>query len=255
MGFNFSIYFTLPALKKRVLIISFPVAQKKALLLKKIQKLIKLRKQGKMKRTPNRRQLKNYLIANKIHFKLMLANLILLLLVVAVIIGSVLFPFYHEIFKIDDIYAQNYSAKFFIVLLERLSFALVVVFIISLIYQMIINHKFCGPLVNFSNTFQKISQGDLTRKIYLRRYDFLKNEAAQVNNMIDFLSDHIMTFKKNHSRLISTLNEVSGIEMEQAEYKETIEIIRKQADICHNHLSIFKIDGKHDRDIEQGSDM
>jgi methyl-accepting chemotaxis protein len=205
-----------------------------------------------MKRTANRRQLKNYLIANKIHFKMMLANLILLLLVFAVIIGAVLFPFYHEIFKIDDIYAQHYSAKFFVVLLERLSFALIAVFMISLIYQMIINHKFCGPLVNFSNTFQKISQGDLTRKIYLRRYDFLKNEADQVNDMIDFLSDHIMTFKKDHGRLISTLNEVSGSEMERAEYQKALETIRKQADIFHNHLSIFKIDGKHDRDSEHG---
>jgi methyl-accepting chemotaxis protein len=182
-------------------------------------------------------------------------NLILLLLVFAVVIGGVLFPFYQEIFKVDNIYAQHYSAKFFIVLVERLSFALIAVFIISLIYQMIINHKFCGPLVNFSNTFQKISQGDLTRKIYLRRYDFLKNEAAQVNNMIHFLSDRIMTFKKDHGRLISTLNEVSGREMEQAEYQESLETIRKQAYICHNHLSIFKIDGKHDRDNEYGSDM
>jgi methyl-accepting chemotaxis protein len=208
-----------------------------------------------MKRTANHRQLKNYMIANKIHFKMMLANLILLLLVVAVIIGVVLFPFYREIFKIDDIYAQHYSAKFFIVLLERLSFALVAVFVMSLIYQMIINHKFCGPLVNFSHTFKKISQGDLTRKVYLRRHDFLKNEAAQVNDMIDFLSDHIMTFKKDHGRLISTLNEVSGSEMERAEYQKALETVRKQANICHDHLSIFKIDGKHDRDSEHGSDM
>ena len=141
---------------------------------------------------------------------MMLANLTLMLLVFAVVIGAVLYPFYHEIFRIDDIYAQHYSAKFFIVLLDRLSLALIAVLLISLIYQMIINHRFCGPLVNFSHTFKKISQGDLTRKIFLRRYDFLKNEASQVNDMIDFLSDHIMTLKKDHEQLLSKLNEVSG---------------------------------------------
>ena len=154
-----------------------------------------------MRRTANRRQLKNYLIANKIHFKMMLANLTLMLLVITVVIGGVLYPFYHEIFKINDIYAQHYSAKFFVVLLDRLSIALIAVLLISLIYQMIINHKFCGPLVNFSNTFKKISKGDLTRKIYLRRYDFLKNEAAEVNDAIDFLSDHIKTLKRDHEQL------------------------------------------------------
>jgi hypothetical protein len=88
--------------------------------------------------------------------------------------------------------------------------------------------------------------------VYLRRYDFLKNEAAQVNDMIDFLSAHIMTFKKDHGRLISTLNEMSGSEMERAEYQKALETIRKQVDIFHNHLSIFKIEGKYDRDSEYG---
>lgn len=208
-----------------------------------------------MKRAANQRQLKNYLFANKIHFKMMLANLILMLLVVAVFIGAVLYPFYHEIFKINDIYAQHYSAKFFVVLLDRLSLALIAVLLISLIYQVIINHKFCGPLVNFSNTFKKISQGDLTRKIFLRQYDFLKNEAAQVNDMIDSLSNHIMTIKNDHDCLLSTLKEVSGNEMERVEYQNTLETLRKQADICQNHLSVFKIDGKSDREHEHRSDV
>jgi hypothetical protein len=61
-----------------------------------------------------------------------------------------------------------------------------------------------------------------------------------------------MTFKKDHGRLISTLNEMSGSEMERAEYQKALETIRKQVDIFHNHLSIFKIEGKYDRDSEYG---
>jgi len=208
-----------------------------------------------MKRTANRRKLKNYLITNKIHFKMMLAILILILLVFVVILGMVLFPFYHEIFKFDDMYAQHYSAKFFIVLLDRISLAFFAVLLIGLIYQMIINHKFCGPLVNFSNTFKKVTQGDLTRKIFLRRYDFLKNEAAQANDMIDFLSDHIRTIKKNHGRLLSTLKEMSGSEMERAEYQNALETLRKQADICQNHLSVFKIEDRSDQENKHRSQM
>ena len=201
-----------------------------------------------MKRTHNRRQLKNYLIANKIHFKMMLANLALMLLIFIVILGEVLVPFYHEMFKIEDIYAQHYSAKFFIVLLDRISLALLAVLLISLIYQMIINHKFCGPLVNFSHTFKKVAQGDLIRKVYLRRYDFHKNEAAQVNNMIDFLSDHIKTLKKDHEQLLSTINGVSGSQMELSENQNVLEALKKQADICNEHLSVFKIDGIDDQE-------
>lgn len=177
---------------------------------------------------------------------MMLANLMLILMVFAVVIGAVLYPFYNEIFRIDDIYAKHYSAKFFIVLLDRLSLALIAVLLISLIYQMIINHKFCGPLVNFSHTFKKIIQGDLTRKIYLRRYDFLKNEAAQVNDMIDSLSDHIMTLKKDHDHLLSAIEDMSVVEVERAEYQNAVETLKKQAHICQEHLSVFKIEGNSD---------
>jgi methyl-accepting chemotaxis protein len=208
-----------------------------------------------MRRTANQRRLKNYLIANKVHFKMMLANLILMLLVFAVILGAVLFPFYHEIYKIDDMYAQHYSAKFFVVLLDRMSLALIAVLLISVIYQMIINHKFCGPLVNFSNTFKKVIQGDLTRKIFLRRYDFLKNEAAEVNDMIDALSEHIMTIKKDHDLLMATLEDVTAGEMEPTEYQNALNTLKKQADICHKHLSVFKIDDISDRENKQRSDM
>ena len=208
-----------------------------------------------MKRTANPRQLKNYLFANKIHFKMMLANLILMLLVFAIILGTVLFPFYHEIFSVNDIYAQHYSAKFFVVLLDRLSISCLVILLLGLLYQVMINHKFCGPLVNFSNTFNKISQGDLTRKIFLRRYDFLKNEAAQVNDMIDALSEHIMTLKKDHDLLIATLEDVTAGEMEQSEYQNALETLKKQADICNRHLSIFKIDGISDRENKHRPDM
>jgi signal transduction histidine kinase len=195
-----------------------------------------------MKREANRRQLKNYLVVNKFHLKLLIVNLIYVLLIFAVIIGMVLLPFYQDIFKINDLYAQHYSAKFFIVLLNRVSIALFVILLFIFLYQIMVNHKFCGPLVNFSNTFQKITQGDLTRKIFLRRYDFLKNEAAQVNDMIDFLSDHIMVLKKDYGRLLSTLEDKSDAQMDQNEYQKLLEILKNQADICNQHLSVFKID-------------
>ena len=189
-----------------------------------------------MKREANRRQLKNYLVVNKFHLKLLVINLIYVLFIFAVIIGEVLFPFYQDIFKINDLYAQHYSAKFFIVLLNRLSIALLVILVFIFLYQVMVNHKFCGPLVNFSNTFRKISQGDLTRKIFLRRHDFLKNEAAQVNGMIDSLSERIMTLKKDHDSLLSALEGMSKVEMAQGEYQDALETLKKQADICNKHL-------------------
>ncbi len=196
-----------------------------------------------MKRTVNQRKLKNYLIANKTQLKIALANLILMVLVFAVIVFTILSPCYHDIFRMDDLYSQHYSAKFFLVLLDRLSFALIAILLLALIHNVLVNHKLCGPLVNFSKTFKKISQGDLTRKIFLRRYDFLKNEAHQVNDMIDSLSDYITTIKKNNDLLLSALEEVANGEIEKSKYENAFKIVKKQANLCNEHLSKFKIDG------------
>lgn len=208
-----------------------------------------------MRRTANRRRLKNYIFANKVHFKMMLTNLVYTALIFFVIVFGVLSPFYRDIFQLTDMYSQHYSAKFFVVLLDRLSLALIAVLLVSLIYQMIINHKFCGPLVNFSHTFKKITQGDLTRKIFLRRYDFLKNEAAQVNDMIDALSNHITAIKKDHYLLLAMLEDVTAGEMGSTECQNAFKDLKKQADICHKQLSVFKIEDKSDRENKPRSEI
>jgi methyl-accepting chemotaxis protein len=196
-----------------------------------------------MKREVNQRKLKNYLIANKTHLKIVLANLILMVLVFAVIVVTILSPFYHDIFIMDDLYSQHYSAKFFLVLLDRLFFAFIAILLLALIHNVLANHKLCGPLVNFSKTFKKIAHGDLTRKVFLRRYDFLKTEAHQVNDMIDFLSDYITKIKKDNERLLSALEEVDTGKMEKNKYENALNTVKKQANLCNEHLSKFKIDG------------
>lgn len=194
-----------------------------------------------MKRTVNQRKLRNYLIANKTQFKIVLADLILVVLVFAVIVLTVLSPFYHDILLMNDLYSQNYSAKIFLVLLDRLFFAFIAILLLALIHNVTVNHKLCGPLVNFSITFKKIAQGDLTRKVFLRRYDFLKNEAHQVNDMIDSLSNRITTIKTANELLLSALEDVGNSDVEQGTSEHALNMVKKQAHLCNEHLSKFKI--------------
>jgi hypothetical protein len=46
--------------------------------------------------------------------------------------------------------------------------------------------------------------------------------------------------------LLSAIDDMSGVEVERAEYQNAIETLRKQAHICHEHLSVFKIAGNSD---------
>jgi hypothetical protein len=109
--------------------------------------------------------------------------------------------------------------------------------------------------LKFSNTFKKIAQGDLTRKVFLRRYDFLKNEASQVNDMIDSLSHCITTIKKHNDRLLSIIKEVDNGKMEKNEYESALNRVKKQANLCNDHLSKFKIDVINDSEPDHEPDL
>lgn len=199
-----------------------------------------------MKYKMNNRKLKNYLIKKDIQLKIAISNLLYMLLVVAVVVLTILSPLYLDIFQSIDLCNQYFSAKMFIILLERLTFALLILLILAFLHQIVLTHKFCGPLVNFVKTFKKISEGDLTRKIFLRRYDFLQNEAIQVNDMMDGLSSLVAKIKNENSLLLSMLQEAAGGAKIPQETDAALKKAAEHANQCRQHLSKFILSEKFD---------
>lgn len=67
--------------------------------------------------------------------------------------------------------------------------------------QVWITHRVCGALVNFTNTFKEISNGNLDRRIFLRKEDMLKKEADYFNTMMEQLSGQINELKMENEKL------------------------------------------------------
>jgi len=195
----------------------------------------------KMKHSVNQRKLRNLFI-NNIQLKLSLINLIYLSLILTVVVIAVLAPFYSDMSRTADLYNQHLAANIFIALIEKLFIALIAIFLFSLLHQIIISHRLCGPLVNFNKTFEKISQGDLTRKVFLRRHDFLKNEASRINGMIDSLSGIMGALKKDHDRLLETLELLERDSVKHKIFGEQLKTANHQARLCAGHLSKIKIE-------------
>ncbi len=59
-------------------------------------------------------------------------------------------------------------------------------------------------------------------------------------------SSHIMAIKKDHDLLIATLEDIMTGEMTPTERVNALSTLKKHADICHNQLSVFKIESKDD---------
>ena len=72
--------------------------------------------------------------------------------------------------------------------MDRVVVVVLLIIAISLIYQIIFSRRMCGPLINIGHTFDYLSKGDMTHQVFLRREDFLKEEAARINDMIASLN-------------------------------------------------------------------
>ena len=196
-----------------------------------------------MKSNANRRKLRNFFISKELQRPMIVAHLAYLLYVVVALIATVLSPYYIDIFKTGDLWVKHFSAKMFIVLLERLSITGLFIMVISFFYFIIFTHKFCGPLVNIGRTIARISERDFTRKIYLRKGDFLKNEAKQINTMMKALSNSIAMIKKENLLLVEDIEESIQAGGQQTEMDAKLKGFQERAHRCRVQLDNFQLIG------------
>jgi len=183
---------------------------------------------------------------------MIVAHLAYLLYVVVALIATVLSPYYTDIFNAGDLWVKHFSAKMFIVLLERLSITSLFIVVISFFHFIIFTHKFCGPLVNIGRTIARISERDFTRKIYLRRGDFLKNEANQVNAMMKKLSNSIEIIKKENHLLLEDLEESIHACGQQTEIDAKLKGFQDRAHRCRMELDNFELIGDSTNKVDTG---
>ena len=202
-----------------------------------------------MNKESYRRKWRNFLIRKDIQLRLATYNLLFLLIAIGFVMAMALIPLYSNFQNPDNLWSQHFSAKFFLVIIDRLAVAFVGIFAVAFIFQIIITHRFAGPLINFGKTFQRISQGDLTRKISLRRKDLLHREASQVNAMTDALIQLIVEIKDDNDRLLSILEEATSGQWKDAQLEAKLSDAVKQAGRCKARLSNLKIPFDVDIDI------
>ena len=189
-----------------------------------------------MKREGNRRKLRN-LIVNKKQLILVVISTIYFFLTVIVTLTVMIAPVYSDIFQSNDAIAQREAAKIFILLSEKLGIALSAIFVFTIIPLIWGTHRFFGPLINFLNIFKRVTGGDLTARIFLRRGDLLKSEARLANEMVQSLAMTIADVKQQNQLLVATLGGiVEGRRPKGATDAEILEA-HNQARSCEALLS------------------
>lgn len=191
---------------------------------------------------PNHRSWKNFLIRRDVQLPIIAANLIFLGIVTVVLIAVLLSPLYHDMLKAEDLWVQHVSGNLFLILLQRIALAMLLILILAAAHQLILSHRFCGPLVNFNHTFDKMARGDFSRKVHLRKNDFLKAEAAQVNAIIDRLNIDGKSLNDNLNRIAATLSLLS-LQKAPPETAELVGRLRQSVDNCREIVSTWEPSG------------
>ncbi len=201
----------------------------------------------------NRRKLRNFFISNSTQRPLLVAHMAYLLLVVTAVIATVLSPFYLDMYNAHDLALRYFSAKMFIVLIERIGLTSLLILMLSSFHFVILTHKLCGPLINIGNTIRRISSKDFTRLVYLRKGDFLKTEAHQINTMMEALSTSIESIRRENRLLCDDL-EASITHYGKLENIDSrLRELKKRADRCRLQLDSFRLinDGQtHSRQFQ-----
>jgi len=198
-----------------------------------------------MNNKANQRSWKSILINRKIQFRIIAINLICMSIAVgintAVMFSSSVCNIYYSddsgLLKFIDMYTLSS---------EVLNFSLAVIFVLAIISQMLLTHKICGPLVNFTNSYQKMSQGDLTRPVKLRSGDLLVEEAKQFNAMVSGLSKHIEALSQDNRNLLAQLKELSADTADPGKLEQVREFIKENEHGIITHLERLKLPNSPD---------
>ncbi len=162
-----------------------------------------------MQKTPNRRSLKNYLVLKDVQLKLIAVNFIHMLLIIFITIAALMAPLYNALLASPSLEGQYHAAVAFLLVSDQLPVALALALLLFIAHQFVLTHQFCGPIINFSNTFRAVAVGNLTRKVRLRKYDQLQAEAEGINAMIDGLSQLVSGMRREQADLTASLQEIA----------------------------------------------
>lgn len=165
-----------------------------------------------MSRDNNKRRMTSLLVNFSVQHRVILVNLLFMVIVMfltmAIIYTHLSENYYHS--KVIFSYAFGDLTITITLKLILLYILLLLTFLISIIAQLKMTHRVCGPLINFCNTFKRISGGDLMGRIHLRKEDLLLKEAESFNAMIGMICELVDELKTENERLNIAIKDATG---------------------------------------------
>jgi len=165
------------------------------------------------------------LIVDNLQYRLLIAGIIYFATVVFVFACGVFIPVIIQLESGGVSYEALEAANHFLVLHERVWPPLILAFILLIVHSIMNSHRIAGPLYRIRTVLNSVGSGDLTQKITLRKKDYLKKEADNVNTMVTSLREKIDRLQSHSTAASDDLTA-----LKQSLQSGSSEAIRRQTD-------------------------
>ena len=202
----------------------------------------------------NRR--KRYVIDKRLQYRLLIYNVIYLLVIILAVGAGLFLPLALQLSNPDLSLAQQGEAVNKILYLQsRLSPILLIVFLILIAHSVAVSHKIAGPLYRFKATFNQVALGDLSRVTTIRKGDFLLNEQAKIEEMIEALRSRLHKIKNEHGVMEQSLQALAEYPLGGSN-EELVDIIAQLKECnarLRKELEYFRLSDTDVFDLGKGS--
>ncbi|NVL90024.1 MAG: HAMP domain-containing protein [Desulfobacterales bacterium] len=171
----------------------------------------------------------HYFIKKDFQFKFIL-KFCLIILAGAFISTGLLFLFSHDTltssFQHSRLTIQNTAVAILPAVIYTNLITLGLICMAAIVVILFISHKIAGPIFRFEKEIKEIGQGDLTKRIRLRKKDQITELAESIDNMTASLNEKVLDIQTGLERLLelaSKQNAPQGLIEELDRLKQKIE--------------------------------
>jgi hypothetical protein len=184
---------------------------------------------------------KNYFIEKKFQVKYLLLTILMLLTYSLLFIVIIFAPYMLTLYFDYPLNEQAESARVILLLHGRIWPWIGGVILFFGTVSIFISHKVAGPLFRMKKSLDKVTQGDLSVVIKLRKWDDLKDLAERINLLVEELRTFVTTLRNDYDLLSDYIQELEHkIESKALTEESGREIIRKVQDSRKNIETALK---------------
>jgi methyl-accepting chemotaxis protein len=141
--------------------------------------------------TVGRPLLRRRILISTFQYRLLVVNFFYYCAIVLIVAGVLFLPPMWQLRSATSFEESEHVAVAFLFLHARLWPALLLVLGLLAFHSVIVSHRIAGPLYRFERIWTAMAAGDLSVRARLRKSDYLKREAAVMNEMIAALAARI----------------------------------------------------------------